>query len=162
MDVKKFIPLEEKNNLKIGDVITGTVKSIEPYGVFVKLENGRTGALFIENISVARIKTPWERFSIGDNINVVVKNIDEKGRIELSNKELLGTWEDNIKDYEEGIITKGIIRQTEKNNNGIFIELKPNLVGMAEYTEGFEYGQNVDVYIKKIIKDKQKIKLIIK
>ena len=161
MDVKKFISTEG-NDLKVGDIIKGKVKSIQPYGAFIEIGDNKVGALFIENISIARIKTPWERFSIGDSIDVVVKNIDEKGRIELSHKELLGTWEDNVKDFEEGTVTKGIIRQTEKNNNGIFIELKPNLVGMAEYTENVEYGQNVDVYIKKIIKDKKKIKLIIK
>ena len=51
--------------------------------------------------------------------------------------------------------------ETEKNKNGIFIELKPNLVGMAEYQEGIEYGKQVDVFIKKIIPEKKKIKLII-
>ena len=56
---------------------------------------------------------------------------------------------------------KGIIRNTEANKNGIFIELKPNLVGMAEYQEGIEYGKQVDVFIKKIIPEKKKIKLII-
>ena len=56
---------------------------------------------------------------------------------------------------------KGIIRETEKNKNGIFIELAPNLVGMAEYSEGYEYGQKVNVYIKKIDKEKKKVKLLI-
>ena len=56
---------------------------------------------------------------------------------------------------------KGIVRETEKNKNGIFIELTPNLVGMAEYSEGLEYGQEVNVYIKKIDKDKRKVKLSI-
>ena len=41
------------------------------------------------------------------------------------------------------------------------IELTPNLVGMAEYSEGLEYGQEVNVYIKKIDKDKRKVKLSI-
>ena len=45
--------------------------------------------------------------------------------------------------------------------NGIFIELTPNLVGMAEYKENLEYGQEVDVYIKKIVPEKKKIKLLI-
>ena len=50
---------------------------------------------------------------------------------------------------------------TEKDKNGIFVELTPNLVGLAEYKEGIEYGQNVDVYIKRIIPEKKKVKLII-
>lgn len=59
------------------------------------------------------------------------------------------------------MIVKGIARETEKSKNGIFVELKPNLVGMAEYKENIEYGQNVEVYIKKIVPDKKKVKLII-
>ena len=74
---------------------------------------------------------------------------------------MLGTWEDNIKDIQEKTIVQGTVRETEKNRRGIFIEIKPNLIGMAEYKEGFYYGQKVNVFIKKIIEAKQKIKLII-
>lgn len=92
----------------------------------------------------------------------MVKSIDrDQKRITLSYKEMLGTWEENIKTFEEGIKVTGIARETEKNNNGIFIELTPNLVGLAEYKEGIKYGQNVDVYIKKIIPEKHKVKLLI-
>lgn len=111
-------------------------------------------------MSVSRIKSPYERFDIGQNIDVLVKNIDkEKNRISFTYKELLGTWEDNIKDYEQGTVVKGIARDATKDKNGIFIELKPNLVGLAEYKDNIEYGQNVDVYVKKIIPEKKKIKL---
>ena len=60
-----------------------------------------------------------------------------------------------------GAKVEGIVRETEKNKNGIFIELTPNLVGMAEYKEGLSYGQPVDVYIKKIDYQRKKIKLLI-
>ena len=79
----------------------------------------------------------------------------------MSYKETLGTWEENVKKFNSGDKVKGIVRETEKNKNGIFIELTPNLVGMAEYEEGLQYGQNVDVYIKKIDNDKKKVKLVI-
>ena len=55
----------------------------------------------------------------------------------------------------------GMARETEKSRNGIFVELRPNLVGLAEYKDGIEYGENVEVYIKKIIPEKKKVKLII-
>lgn len=55
----------------------------------------------------------------------------------------------------------GIARETERSKNGIFVELRPNLVGLAEYKDGIEYGENVEVYIKKIIPEKRKVKLII-
>ena len=150
------------NELQEGMIVNGIVKSIQPYGVFVEIGGGIVGLLHIEDISIARIKTPTERLNIGQKINVVVKCIDRKlERVILSYKELLGSWEDNIQFFQEGETVTGIARETEKSKNGIFIELRPNLVGMAEYKEGIEYGQNVDVYIKKIIPDRKKIKLLI-
>lgn len=92
----------------------------------------------------------------------MIKSIDKKNeRIVLSYKELLGDWDENIKDIEERSIVDGIIKEADKYKNGIFVELKPNLVGMAEYKEGFVYGQKVKVLIKKIIKSKKKIKVAI-
>ena len=126
--------------LKEGMIVNGIVKSVQPYGAFVEMENGKVGLLHIENISVARIKTPLERFKIGQNIKVVIKSIDEEtNRITLSYKELLGTWQENIKEFNEGDIVTGIARQIEKN----------------------KYGENVVVNIKKIIPEKKKIKLTI-
>jgi small subunit ribosomal protein S1 len=118
--------------------------------------------LHIEDISVSRIKSPGERFYSGQKIDVMIKSIDKQnGRIVLTYKELLGTWEENVKNLEEKSVVRGIVKDADKFKNGLFVEIKPNLVGMAEYKEGFAYGQNVDVYIKKIIPDKKKIKLII-
>ena len=152
----------DENSLQEGMIVKGIVKSIQPYGAFIEIENGLVGLLHVQNISVARIKTPKERFKIGQEINVVVKSIDkESGRITFSYKELLGTWQENASLFNEGDIVTGIARETEKNKNGIFIELKPNLVGMADYKPNIEYGKNVIVNIKKIIPEKQKIKLII-
>ena len=160
MIYKKFIPNERNNSFKIGDIVSGIVKNIKPYGAFVELESGVTGLLKIEDISVARIKTPEERLKIGQKVNVVVKSIDEgKNRLFFSYKELLGTWEENIQGINKGEIIKGKIRETEKYKNAIFIELKPNLVGMAEYKPNMEYGKEVNVYVKKIIPEKKKIKL---
>ena len=151
-----------QNEAKQGEVLEGVVKNIRPFGAFVEVNNGVVGLLHIEDISVSRIKSPEERFSIGQNIKVMVKSIDrDLNRIELTHKELLGSWEDNVISYHEGEKVKGIIKEPDKNKNGIFIELKPNLVGLAEYKEGYKYGQEVEVFIKKIVKDKKKIKLLI-
>lgn len=118
--------------------------------------------MHIEDISVARIKSPEERFNVGQKIEVMIKSIDRSlNRIILTYKELLGTWEENIKEYEEGKTVTGIARNIEKSKNGIFVELKPNLVGLAEYKENIEYGKPIDVYIKKIIPEKKKVKLVI-
>ena len=58
--------------------------------------------------------------------------------------------------YKEGMTVKGIVRDTEKNKNGIFIELTPNLVGMTEYTKELKYGETVDVCIKKFYQKRKK------
>ena len=160
--VQKDAILWVKEELNQGMVLNGIVKNIRQYGVFVEIGGGIVGLLHIEDISISRMKSPEERFNIGQKINVMIKSIDrETGRVILSYKELLGNWDDNIKEFEEKQVVEGIVKETDKYKNGIFVELKPNLVGLAEYKEGFDYGQKVKVYIKKIIKDKKKIKLLI-
>lgn len=90
--------MKEKQKMKLvyayglheGQIVKGIVKSIQSYGAFIEIESGLVGLLHIQNISVARIKTPLERFKIGQKINVVIKSIENStGRITLSYKELL-------------------------------------------------------------------------
>ncbi len=151
-----------ENELEPGMVVKGIVKNMRKFGAFIEIGGGVVGLLHIEDISVSRIKSPEERFKVGQKINVMIKSIDrENDKIFLSYKELLGNWEDNVKDFQEKTVVEGTVKESDKFKNGIFIELKPNLVGLAEYKEGLEYGQKVQVYIKKIIKDKKKIKLLI-
>lgn len=160
MKEKQKMELVYSYDLKEGQVVTGIVKSMQPYGAFIEIGNGVVGLLHIENISVARIKTPEERFKIGQKINVMIKSIEnDTGRISFSYKELLGTWQENAELFHEGDIVQGIVRETEKNKNGIFIELRPNLVGLVEYKKDLEYGTDITVGIKKIIPEKKKIKL---
>ena len=150
------------SELSEGMVVNGIVKNIRPYGVFVEIGGGVVGLIHIQDISISRMKNPNERFYIGQKIKTVIKCIDkENSRIILSYKELLGNWDDNIKEFQEKTVVKGIVKECDKYKNGIFIELKPNLVGLAEYKDGYTYGQEVNVFIRKIIKDKKKIKLLI-
>lgn len=150
-----------ENDLTQGMILKGIVRNIQPYGVFVEIGGGVVGLLHIEDISVARIKTPLERFKIGQKINVMVKYIDKSNkRVVLTYKELLGTWEENIQGFNVGDTVVGIAREEEKYKNGIFVELKPNLVGLADYKENIKYGQKVNVNIRKIIPEKKKVKLV--
>ena len=161
-DVQNEVLNSVKTDLKEGQVVNGIVKNITPYGAFIDIGGGIVGLVHIEDLSVARIKTPYERIKIGQKLNIMVKSIDRNlGRINLSYKEQFGNWEENANKFTVGMKTEGIIRETEKNKNGIFIELAPNLVGMAEYKEGLNYGEKIDVAIKKIDYDKKKIKLVI-
>lgn len=149
-------------DIKKGQIVDGTVTGIKPYGAFIEIEDGPVGLAFIEDLSVVRIKSPKERVKIGQKLKCMIKSIDEEtGRVNLSYKDCLGTWEENIEKFKEGMQVKGIVRDTEKSKNGVFIELTPNLVGMTEYTENLKYGETVDVCIKKIIPEKKKVKLVI-
>ncbi len=161
-DVQEKAMEAVKNHLHVGDVVNGIVKNITSYGAFIEIGGGVVGLAHIEDLSVARIKTPYERLKIGQKVNIVIKSIDrETGKISLSYKENYGTWEENAQKFKVGEKVKGIVRETEKNKNGIFIELLPNLVGMSEFRPDLKYGQQVDVYIKKIDYNRKKVKLFI-
>ena len=148
--------------VKKGQIVDGIVTGIQPYGAFVKMENGTDGLVYIEDLSVARIKSPEDRVRIGQKIKCMVKYVDEKtGRVNLSYKNCLGTWEENVQRFKEGMTVKGIVRDAEKNKNGVSIELTPNLIGMVEYTDELKYGETIDVCIKRILPEKKKVKLTI-
>lgn len=145
--------------LKPGDIIDAVVTHMESFGVFADIGAGISALMPIDSISVSRIPHPSVRFSPGDRIKAVVKNIDEGMRVTLSFKELLGTWEENAASFSAGETVPGIIRSVEKY--GIFVELKPNLAGLAEYVPDVKAGQHASVYVKSLIPERMKIKLII-
>ena len=142
-----------------GDIIPTKITHLENFGAFVDIGCGITSLLSIDSISVSRISHPSVRLSVGDMIHTVVKSIDSKGRIYVSERELLGSWNENASLFNEGQTVKGVIRSVE--SYGVFIELRPNLAGLAEYREDVRPGQTAAVYIKSIIPEKMKIKLII-
>ena len=144
--------------LSAGDIIPAKVTHIEPFGCFVDIGCGIPSLIPIDAISVSRISHPSDRFEVNQNIFAVVKGKDED-KILLSHKELLGTWLENASNFESGQTVAGIVRSIE--NYGIFIELAPNLAGLAEFRGDVKVGQFASVYIKAIIKEKMKIKLII-
>lgn len=145
--------------LKRGDVIDATVTHLESFGAFCDIGCGINALLPIDNISVSRIPHPAVRFGVGDEIKAVVKDFDSFGRVTLSHKELLGTWEENAALFSVGETVSGVVRSVE--SYGVFIELTPNLAGLAEYSSDVFVGQYTGVYIKSIIKEKMKFKLII-
>ena len=142
-----------------GDIIPTKITHLENFGAFVDIGCGITSLLSIDAISVSRIAHPSVRLSVGDMIHTVVKSIDQKGRIYVSERELLGSWNENASLFNEGQTVRGVIRSVE--SYGVFIELRPNLAGLAEYRDDVRPGQTAAVYIKSIIPEKMKIKLII-
>lgn len=146
------------NELKSGDIINALITHLEPFGAFVDIGCGVVSFIGIENISVSRITHPSERFHCGQLIHAVVLYTDNQtGRIHLTHRELLGTWEQNANKFNSGETVRGIVRSIEPY--GIFIELAPNLSGLSERKNNLNEGDAVSVYIKSIIPERMKIKL---
>ena len=152
--VKKYL-----SQLIPGDVIPARVTHLESFGAFVDIGCGICSLLPIDCISVSRISHPAMRMSVGESIRLVVKGRDEVGRITVSMKELFGSWEENAALFSEGQTVRGIVRGIE--SYGIFVELKPNLAGLAEWRSEVYEGDVAAVFIKAIIPEKMKVKLII-
>lgn len=145
-------------NHVVGDIIDARITHMESFGAFCDIGCGNIALLPIDSISVSRISHPRDRFSVGEDIKVIIRQIDN-GRITLSHKELLGTWEENAAEFSQGQTVHGIVRSVE--SYGVFIELAPNLAGLAEARSDVYVGQSTSVYIKSMIPEKMKIKLII-
>ncbi len=141
-----------------GDVIPARVTHLEPFGAFVDIGSGIVSMIPIDAISVSRIAHPSDRLTVGQCVRVIIKAVQGK-RICLSHKELLGTWEENAALFHVGETTCGIVRSVEKY--GVFIELMPNLAGLAELRQPVQTGQRTSVYIKALIPEKLKVKLIL-
>lgn len=147
------------SGLQVGKVIDARITHLENFGAFCDIGCGIVALLPIDAISISRIAHPADRFSPGDDIRAVVKAIDAEGRISLSHKELLGTWEENAARFSLGETVSGIIRSVE--DYGVFVELAPNLAGLAEPRAGVHPGQQASAYIKNLLPEKMKVKLII-
>ena len=154
------------SRLMPGDIIPARVTHLENYGAFVDIGCGISSLLSIDCISVSRITHPRDRLTCGMYIHVAVKSIDTSlGRIFVTQKELLGTWEQNAARFEAGQTVMGRVRSIE--SYGIFVELTPNLSGLAELRGSAgspvrsAVGDLAAVYIKSIIPERMKVKLVI-
>lgn len=149
-----------------GDVIRARVTHLESFGAFVDIGCGIASLLSVDSISISRISHPRDRLYNGQLLWVVVKSVDrEAGRIFVSTRELLGTWEQNAARFTPGQTVAGIVRSVE--DYGVFVELTPNLAGLAEVRDCDRdavqslIGRTAAVFIKSILPERMKIKLVL-
>ena len=148
------------SHLRPGDVCEAKITHLESFGAFCDIGCGLVALLTIDCISVSRICHPRDRFTVGQRLPVIIKSVEEEtGRIFVSHKELLGTWEENAALFSVGQTVAGVVRSIE--SYGIFVELTPNLAGLAEYRDDITVGQTAAVYIKNIIPERMKLKLVL-
>ena len=153
-------------HLRPGDILPARVTHLENYGAFVDIGCGIASLLSIDCISVSRITHPRDRLYCGMSLSVAVKSIDtELQRFFVTLKELLGTWEENAACFKAGETVMGRVRSIEPY--GIFVELTPNLAGLAELRGNAgtpvrtAVGDLAAVYIKSILPERMKVKLVI-
>ena len=158
-EAQRLCKAEYLDTLSPGDILPCTVTHIEPFGAFCDVGCGISALLPIDCMSVSRISSPADRVSVGQQILCAIKNRDVQGRIVLTLRELLGTWSENAACFAAGETVVGIVRSVEEY--GVFIEIAPNLAGLAEADSTLRPGQAVSVYIKNILPDKMKIKLVV-
>lgn len=149
---------EYLSRLTVGDIIDARVTHLEKFGAFIDIGAGINALIPIDMLSVSRISHPNERLTDGQNIKVVLRK-KEPSKLTFSLKELLGSWEENAQAFAAGETVTGVVRSIE--DYGVFVELAPNLAGLAEPQENLFVGQQVVVYVKSVIPAKMKIKLVI-
>ena len=159
-----------KEQLEVGDTIKVTVSNIEPYGVFVDLGNDIEGFLHVSEISWDKnIKHPKDYLKVGEEIDVEVIEIDtENRRLRVSLKALQPKpFEEFLKKYKVGDVVKGVI--TTITNFGAFVKID-KVEGLLHNEDAswdkskkckdlFKVGDEVEVKIINIDKDKEKISL---
>lgn len=147
-------------SLPPGTVIPATVTHLERFGAFVDIGCGVPSMIGIEKLSVSLIPHPDRRFAVGQEIYAAILSSDkERGRVVLSHRELLGTWLENAGKFAQGMTVRGVVRGIK--DYGVFIELTPNLSGLAEPRSDLREGEWVSVYLKAILPDSMKIKLLV-
>jgi small subunit ribosomal protein S1 len=126
--------IEEK--YPVGSRVTGKVKTVTDFGVFVGFEEGIDGLIHISEMSwTKKIKDPTEMYKKGDEVEAVVLNIDrENERFSLGVKQLTpDPWEEIPNRYHIGDQVEGKI--TNITDFGVFIELEDGIEGLIHVSE---------------------------
>ena len=129
-------------NLKIGNVVTGTVKAITDFGAFIDL-GGVDGLLHITDMSWSRVSHPSEIVAVGDKLEVLVLNIDkEANKIALGLKQRFpDPWQDITSKYPLGSRIKGKVSNILPY--GIFVEIEKGIEGLVHISE-ISWAKRVD------------------
>lgn len=121
-------------NLKVGDVLSGEVRSLRPFGAFIDL-GGADGLLHVSEIGWQPISHPREALEVGQKIDVQVIRMDaDNQRIALSRKRALANpWDSVESRYQSGAIVTATI--TRLVDFGAFAQLEPGVEGLIHISE---------------------------
>lgn len=147
------------SKLQVGDIIPAKTIKSENYGVFCDIGCGIVALLPTSCVSTTHIVNPKETLKDLGNLYVVIRSIDKDFRIQLTHKELLGTWDEEASRFSVGDVVIGTILRVE--DYGYFIKLSQNLSGLAELVDDLNLkpGDRVSVKINAIMSINMKVKL---
>jgi small subunit ribosomal protein S1 len=157
-----------------GSVIKGIIRNITNFGIFVGVEEGIDGLIHMSDISwKQRVKHPSEMFKKGQEIEVMVLNIDvEHEKFSLGLKQIeKNPWEELSVKYPSGSIVTGKV--TNITDFGIFVEIEEGIEGLVHISELssrrvkssaelFSVGDSVSAIVKNVDPKSRKIRLSIK
>jgi len=157
-----------------GQTVTGTVRSIMPYGAFVTISEGVDGLLHVKDMSHARVEDPGTIVKQGQKLELMIIKVDREARkIGLGLKQLLADpWSSVEEKYSEGDLVSG--RVTRLAEFGAFVEVEPGMEGLIPMGEmSFEWriksaeelvkpGDVIKVRVLTIDKPRKRISLSLK
>ena len=158
----------------VGTRVSGQVRNITNFGIFVGLEEGIDGLVHVSDISwTEQVKHPSERFEKGDEVEAIVLKIDkENEKFSLGIKQLEpNPWEDILKKYTVGSEITGPVKSV--TDFGVFVQLEEGIDGLVYSSElaperienpaeHFQEGQEVTALVVKVDANEQKISLSIR
>jgi len=158
------------SSVNVGDKVQGTVKNITDFGAFVDLD-GIDGLLHITDMSWARLNHPSELLKVGDNIDVLILDINrEKERVSLGLKQNQDNPWDKIEErFPVGQTVRGKV--TNLMPYGAFVEIEQGVEGLIHVSElswvkriarpsdVLTLGQEVEAIVLGVNKEEQKISL---
>src|SRR5437667_309546 len=161
------------DNLQEGAVVRGTVKNLTDYGAFVDL-GGIDGLLHITDMAWKRVKHPSEVVKVGDEVEVMVLDVDEeRRRISLGLKQCQANpWKEFAENYNRGDKVAGQIKSI--TDFGIFIGLPGNIDGLVhlsdiswdqpgeEAVRNYQKGQQIEAMVLSIDPERERISLGVK
>jgi small subunit ribosomal protein S1 len=164
-----------ENRYPVGARVRGKVVNVMNYGVFVRLEDGIEGLVHISEMSwTKRLAHPGEMVNLGDEIEVVVLNVNrEKQEISLGLKQTeTNPWAVASQKYPSGTVLSAKVRSI--TNFGAFVEIEPGIDGMIHISdmswtkkyshpgEALQKGQEVSCVVLEVNQEKRRISLGIK
>ena len=122
------------SSLQVGQKVTGTVRSIAPFGVFIDL-GGIDGLVHKSELSWNKVNNPEAGYKVGDEVEAEVIDINhERGRISLSIRRLQpDPWQSTVADFKVGDVIDGTV--TKLVNFGAFVRVREGLEGLIHISE---------------------------